>query len=100
MEIFRGTLPPQRSEEAQGRKMSSARRDHDFQRSHLPDDPGRRSPRKFGLVTAALSFLHALFALLPVLIIGGAAWLTVLSTFNVSVQVTAPVWIVLAQPTI
>ena len=33
LEIFRGTLPPQRSEEAQGRKMSGARRDHDFQRS-------------------------------------------------------------------
>ena len=27
---FSGTLPPQRSEEAQGRKRSSARRDHDF----------------------------------------------------------------------
>ncbi len=31
MEIFRGTLPPQRSEEVQGQKMSSARRDHDLQ---------------------------------------------------------------------
>jgi hypothetical protein len=27
LEIFRGTLPPQRSEEAQGRKISSARRE-------------------------------------------------------------------------
>src|SRR3989339_303412 len=30
LEIFRGTLPPQRSEEAQGRKMSSAKRDPMF----------------------------------------------------------------------
>jgi hypothetical protein len=30
LEIFRGTLPPQRSEEAQGRKISSAQRDPDF----------------------------------------------------------------------
>jgi hypothetical protein len=35
LEIFRGTLPPQRSEEVQGRKMSSARRDHDFQRPQI-----------------------------------------------------------------
>ncbi len=34
LEIFRGPLPPQRSGEVQGRKMSSVRREHDSQSVH------------------------------------------------------------------
>ena len=44
LEIFRGTLPPQRSEEAQGRKMSSVRREHDFQSSCREIGYGSRFP--------------------------------------------------------
>jgi len=74
LEIFRGTLPPQlkrpqrrlferearvsslqRSEGVQDRKMSSVRRDHDFQRSRCLHGP-RRSPER-GIGTELLCYL-------------------------------------------
>jgi len=47
----------------------------------------------FAGVSFALSFLHRLELLLPVLVMGGAAWMTVLSTLNVSVQMASPSWV-------
>src|SRR5260221_9410263 len=46
----------------------------------------------FGLVTLALSFLHVLPLLIPVLVIGGVAWLLVMSSFNITIQMAAPGW--------
>lgn len=47
----------------------------------------------FAGASFALSFLHRLEWLLPVLIMGGAAWMTVLSTLNTSVQMASPGWL-------
>jgi MFS family permease len=47
----------------------------------------------FGLVTLLLAFLHTLLLLAPVLVIGGAAWLLVMSSFNITMQMSAPGWI-------
>ena len=47
----------------------------------------------FGLVTLALSFLHVLPLLIPVLVIGGIAWLLVMSSFNITMQMSAPGWV-------
>jgi MFS family permease len=47
----------------------------------------------YGLVTLALSFLHILPLLIPVLVIGGVAWLLVMSSFNITMQMSAPSWV-------
>ena len=47
----------------------------------------------YGLVTLALSFLHVLPLLMPVLVIGGIAWLLVMSSFNITMQMSAPGWV-------
>jgi MFS family permease len=47
----------------------------------------------FGLVTLALSFLHVLALLMPVLVVGGVAWLLVMSSFNITMQMSAPGWV-------
>lgn len=47
----------------------------------------------FAGASFALSFLHRLEWLLPVLVMGGAAWMTVLSTLNTSVQMASPGWV-------
>jgi len=47
----------------------------------------------YGLVTLALSSLHTLSLLVPVLLIGGVAWLLVLSSFNITMQMSAPGWV-------
>ena len=47
----------------------------------------------YGLVTLALSFLHVLALLMPVLVIGGVAWLLVMSSFNITMQMSAPSWV-------
>jgi MFS family permease len=47
----------------------------------------------FGVVTLALAFLHTLLLLVPVLVVGGAAWLLVMSSFNITMQMSAPGWI-------
>ena len=44
----------------------------------------------FSAVSVTLSFLHWLEWLLPILLVGGAAWMTVLSTLNTSVQMSSP----------
>jgi MFS family permease len=47
----------------------------------------------YGLVTLALSFLHLLALLMPVLVLGGVAWLLVMSSFNIIMQMSAPGWV-------
>ncbi len=47
----------------------------------------------FALATAALATLHALGALLPLLLAGGVAWLITMSTFSTTVQLGAPGWV-------
>ncbi len=47
----------------------------------------------FGFVTMLLGLLHTLLPLLLILTIGGAAWLLVMSSFNVVVQMSAPGWV-------
>jgi MFS family permease len=47
----------------------------------------------FGLVTLALSFLHVLPLLMPVLVVGGIAWMLVMSSFNITMQMSAPGWV-------
>jgi MFS family permease len=47
----------------------------------------------YGLVTLALSFLHVLALLMPVLVVGGMAWLLVMSSFNITMQMSAPSWV-------
>ncbi len=44
----------------------------------------------FSCASIALSFMHKLELLLPVLVLGGSAWMTVLSTLNTSVQMGSP----------
>src|SRR5262249_12531453 len=47
----------------------------------------------FGLVTLALAFLHNLVLLVPVLTLGGVAWMLVMSSFNITMQMSSPGWI-------
>lgn len=47
----------------------------------------------FALATLALAFVHVLSLLIPLLVIGGTAWMTVMSTFNITVQLAAPGWV-------
>jgi MFS family permease len=47
----------------------------------------------FGLVTLGLAVLQHLALLVPVLTVGGAAWLLVMSSFNITTQMSAPGWI-------
>lgn len=47
----------------------------------------------FACASFALSGLHRLEWLLPALVVGGAAWMTVLSTLNTSVQMASPGWV-------
>ena len=46
----------------------------------------------YGLVTLAMSFVHVLPLLMPVLVIGGVAWMLVMSSFNITMQMSAPGW--------
>jgi predicted MFS family arabinose efflux permease len=46
-----------------------------------------------GLVIAAISELHRLSTLAPVMLIGGAAWVTFISLINALVQNLAPDWV-------
>src|SRR6185312_8176808 len=47
----------------------------------------------YGLVTLAMSFVHVLPLLMPVLVIGGVAWMLVMSSFNITMQMSAPGWV-------
>ncbi|MCW3481909.1 MFS transporter [Neisseriaceae bacterium JH1-16] len=41
----------------------------------------------------ALAFVHQLYALVPVMLLSGAAWITVLSSLQVSAQTSVPAWV-------
>ena len=47
----------------------------------------------YGLLTLAMSFVHVLPLLMPVLVIGGVAWMLVMSSFNITMQMSAPGWV-------
>ena len=47
----------------------------------------------FALATAALALLHTLALLVPLLVVGGVAWLIVMSSFSITIQLTAPGWV-------
>lgn len=47
----------------------------------------------FGLATAALALLHSFVLLSMSMLIGGVAWMSVMSTFNVSAQMAPPQWL-------
>jgi MFS family permease len=47
----------------------------------------------FALATLALGFARSLAVLLPLLILGGMAWMATMATFNVSAQSAAPDWV-------
>ncbi|HTB13675.1 MAG TPA: MFS transporter [Bryobacteraceae bacterium] len=46
----------------------------------------------FALATTALAFLRTLPVAMPAMVMGGIAWLTVMSSFNVCAQTTPPQW--------
>jgi MFS family permease len=47
----------------------------------------------FALATVALATLHVLALLVPLLMLGGVAWLISMSTFSTTVQLGAPAWV-------
>ncbi|NRA27477.1 MAG: MFS transporter [Opitutales bacterium] len=47
----------------------------------------------FAGVTAALGLITSFWLLLPIMFLGGASWLSLLSTFNVGAQATLPPWV-------
>ncbi len=47
----------------------------------------------FAAVTLALAYVHDMALLCPAMIAGGAAWMTLMSTFNVTVQTAVPDWV-------
>lgn len=47
----------------------------------------------FALATLALGYAHNLFVLLPMLALGGMAWMVTMASFNVSAQSAAPDWV-------
>ena len=48
----------------------------------------------FAMAALGVGFAPGLYLVVPALLLGGAAWVTVLSTFNVTVQMSAPRWVV------
>ncbi|MBV8168523.1 MAG: MFS transporter [Alphaproteobacteria bacterium] len=47
----------------------------------------------FALATIALATVHTMPLLIPLLLAGGVAWLIVMSTFSITVQLGAPGWV-------
>jgi hypothetical protein len=47
----------------------------------------------FGLVIVMISTLHSLSALSPVMLVGGAAWINLISLINALMQNLAPDWV-------
>ena len=47
----------------------------------------------FALATLALGLARSLWVLLPMLVLGGMAWMATMATFNVSAQSAAPDWV-------
>lgn len=48
----------------------------------------------FAVAAICVGFAPSIYLTVPALMLGGAAWVTVLSTFNVTVQMSAPRWVV------
>ncbi len=48
----------------------------------------------FAVAGICVGFAPTIYLTVPALMLGGAAWVTVLSTFNVTVQMSAPRWVV------
>lgn len=48
----------------------------------------------FAIAALGVGYAPTLYLTIPMLMLGGAAWVTVLSTFNVTVQMSAPRWVV------
>lgn len=46
----------------------------------------------FALATVSLAFVKTLAAAMPAMVVGGIAWLTVMSSFNVCAQTIPPQW--------
>lgn len=47
----------------------------------------------FALATLALGYVQSMFLLLPLLALGGLAWMATMSSFNVSAQRASPDWV-------
>jgi MFS family permease len=47
----------------------------------------------FALATAALALLHQFTLISIAMLIGGVAWMTAMSTFNVCAQMAPPAWL-------
>jgi predicted MFS family arabinose efflux permease len=47
----------------------------------------------FGFATLGLAFLDQFIPLCVAMLVGGLAWMTVMSTFNVAAMTTAPAWV-------
>ena len=47
----------------------------------------------FAIATIALATAHVMPVLVPLLVLGGVAWLIVMSTFSITVQLGAPGWV-------
>lgn len=47
----------------------------------------------FALATAALAVVHGIALLMPLLMLGGVAWMINMSTFSTTVQLEAPGWV-------
>jgi len=47
----------------------------------------------FGAATLGLAFLNNFFLLCGAMLVGGLAWMTVMSSFNVAAMTTAPAWV-------
>lgn len=48
----------------------------------------------FATASLGVAYAPTIYLAVPMLMLGGAAWVTVLSTFNVTVQMSAPRWVV------
>jgi len=47
----------------------------------------------FALATVALATLHFMLVLTPLLVLGGVAWMIVMSSFSITIQLGAPGWV-------
>lgn len=47
----------------------------------------------FALVLAVMGFAHRTIYVVPALLVGGFAWTSTTSTFNIAVQLSAPAWV-------
>jgi predicted MFS family arabinose efflux permease len=58
-----------------------------------PDRIARVGSYASALLLAAVAFCHSLWSAVPVLVVSGIAWVSVVATVNVAAQVALPAWI-------